>query len=221
MVYDNSIERIIAPPLECLPFIEEVRKESAAQKTLTALSTSDPMIQAILATGKDNFINSGGYSRVYVLDSLRVIKFCWDLPSLKIMERLGTQSRYFPRVDLVLEAQARDGNVIYHAAIVERLHEGYPVWMRSLIDGYRHPFRADTPFFANGRLLQMSSMILAGNIVVPPAEVQDLAAAMRLLAKECLENGCLADLRTEFNIMIRPGGQAVIADPTHPIIRNS
>lgn len=220
MPYDDSIERIIAPPADFLPSLEKSRQQLAARYRLTALPASDPMIQATLAAGEANFINKGAFSRVYALDDHRVLKFCIDLQSLQIMERLGAQSRFFPRVDLVFAEQARDGDQMYHAAIVERLQEGYPVWMRSLIDGYRQPFRADTPFFANTRLLHVSSRILAGEIVVPPAEAQDLAAAMRLLAAECLKGACLADLRTEVNIMIRPGGHAVIADPTHPILPN-
>lgn len=220
MPYDDSIERIIAPLADFLPDLEESRKELAAEYKLTALPASAPLIRATLADGEARFLNKGSFSRVYVVDNERVLKFCCDLPSLQIMERLGVQSRFFPRVDAILEDQACDGEQIYHAAIVERLQEGYPVWMRSVIDGYRQPFRADSPNFANGRLLQVSFSILAGDIVVPPGDVQELAAAMRLLAGECLKGACLADLRTEVNIMLRPCGQAVIADPTHPILPN-
>lgn len=219
MPYDQSIERVIAPPAESLLFWEECRQGLAARYPLMAVESSNSIVRSTLAVGESQFLNKGAFSRVYVLDDQRVLKFCSDLKSLQIMERLGTRSRFFPRVDRVLEAQAVDDeNHIFHAAIVERLQEGYPVWMRSVIDGYRQPFRADSPIFASVRLLQMSSRILAGDIVVPLADVEDLAEAMKLLSTECLKELCLADIRTEVNIMMRPNGQVVIADPTHPIL---
>jgi hypothetical protein len=220
MPYDESTKRIVAPPADSLPYLEQARQRQAAIYKLTAVPASAPLIQATLVDGEARFLNNGEFSRVYVIDDTRVLKFCHDLQSLQILERLGAQSRFFPRVDVVLEDQARDGEQIYHAAVIERLQEGYPVWMRSIIDGYRRPFRADSPIFASGRLLQVRSSILAGGIVVPPEDMLELAAAMRLLAAECLNGGCLDDLRTEVNIMLRPCGQAVIADPTNPILPN-
>lgn len=65
------------------------------------------------------------------------------------------------------------------------------------LEGYRQPYRADIPLFASCRLLELSARILAGGIAVPPDDVMELARAMRLLAVECENEGCLADLRAE------------------------
>lgn len=128
-----------------------------------------------------------------------------------------TRTRYFCARKLRYTASE---NYTFHAAIVEHLHEGYPVWMRSVINGYRQPFRANAPNFASTRLLQVSARILDEDIVVPPADAQDLTKAMPLLSAECLKERCLADIRMAVNIMMRPNGQSVIADhptPIHPV----
>ena len=217
MADNKLLESIIAPPADSLADWEEVRQHLASLHRLEAVAGCDAMVRSTLAQWPQSFLNLGSFSRVYVLDQHRVLKFCRDLASLQIMERLGAQSRFFPKVELVLADQATQGEQVYHVAVVERLQEGYPRWIASLIDGYRQPYRADIPLFASCRLLELSARILAGGIVVPPDDVVELARAMRLLAVECENEGCLADLRTEQNVMLRSGREAVIADPTHPL----
>jgi hypothetical protein len=65
--------------------------------------------------------------------------------------------------------------------------------------------------------LEIRHRILNGTIAVPHTEVAELAKAMRLLAEECANENCLADLRTEQNVMLRHGRRAVIVDPTYPV----
>jgi hypothetical protein len=190
--------------------------EWAAQHPVAALPDSDPVVQAVLADGISNFLGSGSFSRVYVIDDQRVLKLSRDLASLKVMAALCSRSSCFPRIDLILESQASDDDSVYHAAVVERLEEGYPEWIRAVVDGYRQPFRADSGRFAHARLLDVSLRIAAGDIVVPLGAIEPLSAAMRILAEECLTNRLIADLRYEGNFMMRVNGDVVIADPAHP-----
>lgn len=217
MAYDRSIETIIAPPAETLEQWEHIRQRLADAHHLDPITGSHAMVRMILAQRQQRFLNMGAFSRVYALNERRVLKFCRDLPSLRIMARLGKQSRLFPWVDRVLVAQAVEGPTLYHAAVVERLQEGYPKWIASVIDVYRGRYRVDTPLFARRRLLEIRHRILNGTIAVPHTEVAELAKAMRLLAEECANENCLADLRTEQNVMLRHGRRAVIVDPTYPV----
>lgn len=217
MADDQSMADIIAAVPDSLAEREQIRQQLAALHRLVPAAGSDLMVGAALAQGQQWFLNIGTFSRGYVLDDRHVLKFCRDLTSLKIMARLGAQSRLFPRVDLVLADQAREGPLVYHVAVVERLQEGYPRWISSVVDAYRRPYRADTPLFANCRLLEVRRLVLNGTIAVPSADQVAPVKALRLLARECAKENCLADLRTEQNVMLRNGTEAVIADPTHPI----
>lgn len=217
MTYARSMEDIIAPPPESAAAREESRQRLAALHRLAPADGCDAVVQLALVQWQQRFLNMGAFSRVYVLDDCHVLKFCRDLASLQIMGRLGAQSPLFPRVDLVLANQAREGLQPFHMAVVERLQEGYPRWISSVVDAYRQPYRADTPLFASCRLLDVRRLVLNGAIAVPSADLVALANALRLLARECMNENCLADLRTEQNVMLRQGTEVVIADPTHPI----
>lgn len=217
MTDDRSMTDIIAAVPDGDVEFEEVRQHLAALHRLAPVAGCDAMVGAALAQWQQRFLNMGAFSMVYALDDQHVLKFCRDLTSLQIMARLGAQSRLFPRVDLVLADQAREGSQGYHVAVVERLQEGHPRWISSVVDAYRRPYRANTPLFASCRLLEVRRLALNGTIAVPNADQVALAKALRLLARECANENCLADLRTEQNVMLRNGTEAVIADPTHPI----
>ncbi len=216
MLNDEIIGRIPDSDAQWKVEFTQLLRESASKYRLTATPNCDPLVHATLCDGINNFLGSGAFSRVYAIDNDRVLKCSYDLISLQIMQRLSARSNYFPRVDLLLEHQAYDADRVFHVAVVERLQEGYPRWIRSIVDGYRRPFRAESPRFTYGRLLQISLSIANGDIVVPPSDVVPLSDAMRILAEECLTWDCLADLRTEVNFMMRPNLQVVIADPAHP-----
>lgn len=195
------------------------QREQAARLRLTATPNCDQLVYATLCDGIDNFLGSGAFSRVYAIDDDRVLKCSYDLTSLQIMQRLGSRSNYFPRVDLLLEHQACDDeDIVFHAAVVERLQEGYPLWISSIVDAYRQHFPAETesPNSSYLRLLGVGWRIKNGDIVVPPSDIAPLSDAMRILAEECLPLCCVADLRAEVNFMMRADGQIVIADPAHP-----
>jgi hypothetical protein len=216
MLNDQVIGRIIDIDAQGQADWARQLRELASQYRLTATPNCDQLVYATLRDGVNNFLGSGSFSRVYAIDDDRVLKCSYDLTSLQIMQKLCSRSNYFPRVDLLLEHQACDGDVVFHAAVVERLQEGYPRWVRSIVDGYRAPFPADSPNSSHLRLLGVGWRIESGNIVVPPSDVAPLSEAMRILAEECLSWRCVADLRTEVNFMMRADGQVVIADPAHP-----
>lgn len=215
-MHEPTNERLIKPDAESKAIITKENSEWAAKNQLVALPNSDPLVQAVLSDGVSNFLDNGGFSRVYAIDDHRVLKVSRDLPSLQVMAALCSRSTRFPCVDSIFENQARDDEEVYHAAVVERLEEGYPVWVRSVVDGYRQPFRANSSRFAHARLLQVSLEIASGDIVVPLRDVEPLSAAMRILAEECLARRLIADLRYEGNFMMRANGEVVIADPAHP-----
>lgn len=213
----QASERILNRNVEGQPEMARLNREWAAQNRLSAMSNCDSLVRGILDDGIANFLGHGAFSRVYAVDDERVLKFTRDLTSLKIMQKLCVRSSYFPRVDLLLEAQVRDEeDTVYHAAVVERLQEGCPEWIVSVVDGYRGRDRADSPGQVRARLLEVSCSIANGDIVVPPADVAPFSAAMRILAEECFAWRCLADLRTDLNFMMRASGQVVVADPAHP-----
>jgi hypothetical protein len=214
---DRASERILNRNIQGQAEMDRINKEWVVENRLTTLPLCNPLVRAILDDGVDNFLGHGSFSRVYAIDVERVLKFTRDLTSLKIMQKLCARSNYFPRVDALLEQQACDSEgTVYHAAIVERLEEGCPEWIRSVVDGYRLPDRADSPGLVHARLLKISYSIASGDIVAPPADVAPFSAAMRILAEECLAWRCLADLRTDLNFMMRADGQVVVADPAHP-----
>jgi hypothetical protein len=217
MADDRSMTEIIAAVSDGDIEWEDARQHLAALHRLAPAAGCHAMVGAALAQWQQRFLNMGAFSRVYVLDDQHVLKFCRDLTSLQIMARLGAQSTLFPRVDLVLTDQATEGQQVYHMAVVERLQQGHPRWISSVVDAYRRPYRADTPLFASCRLLEVRRLVLNGTIAVPSAVQVALAKALRLLARECANENCLADLRTEQNVMLRKGTEAVFADPTHPV----
>ena len=126
MADNKLIESIIAPHADGLADWEELRQHLAGLHRLEAVDGCHAMVTTTLAQWPQSFLNLGSFSRVYLLDQYRVLKFCRDLASLQIMERLGAQSRLFPKVELVLADQATQSEQVYHVAVVERLQEGYP-----------------------------------------------------------------------------------------------
>ena len=214
---DQPSKRILNQNAHGQAEMARLNREWAAQNRLSILPKCDPFVRSILDDGVGNFLGHGAFSLVYAIDNERVLKLTRDLTTLKIMQKLSTRSHYFPRVDLLLEQQASDAeDTVYHAAVVERLQEGCPEWVVSVVDGYRGSFRADSPGLVHARLLDVSYRIASGDIVVPSEDVDQFSAAMRILAEECFAWRCLADLRTELNFMMRVNGQVVVADPAHP-----
>ena len=188
---------------------------SRRESVLTPLSGATALTVDTLT--KKSCIGSGTFSRVYGNGPLQVIKFSWDFDTLMLLKRLGDQSTYFTKVYDVIKDQAvdEDGKT-YHAAIVERLRKDIPSWVRSLVDFYRQPWRAESGFQSFQRLVGLKYQILTSQIYVEPGHAEGLAEAIGLLAEECRVNQFIADLRTETNIMTRSGGQIVISDPAHP-----
>lgn len=213
---DEDIERVIKSSPEVDERWKQVEREWAAAHRLVALAGSDALTQAILADGVNNQLGHGAFSRVYEIDENWVLKLSRDWTTLKVMEELQSRSSRFPRIERLMENQAKYQNCVYHAAIVERLEEGFPVWVRTVVDGYRQPFRANSAHSASIRLRHVRFQISNGDIVVPPRDVQPLSEAIGALADVCWSEKCMADLRYEGNFMMRKNGEVVISDPAHP-----
>lgn len=216
MRHDEDIERVIKSSPEVEERWKQVELEWAAEHRLVALAGSDALTQAILADGVNNQLGHGAFSRVYKIDENWVLKLSRDWTTLKVMEALQSRSSRFPRIERLMENQAVFDKCVYHAAIVERLEDGFPVWVRSVVDGYRQPFRANSASSASMRLRHLSFQIANGDIVVPSKDVEPLSNAMQALADICWSEKCMADLRYEGNFMMRKNGEVVISDPAHP-----
>ncbi len=166
-----------------------------------------------------DFLGSGTFSHVYGIDDCQVLKLSWDLESLHVLKRLADQSDYFPKVFEIAENQAKNDNdsMLFHSAVVERLANGRPEWVDGLVNEYRNPWRVEGSGEAFIRLTKISYKVKCGDLDVAPGHADGLAAALAILAKECLESGLIADLRTNLNFMTRQNGTVVIADPAHPM----
>jgi hypothetical protein len=216
MPRDEDIERVIRSSPEMDAEWRQLQMEYAANHRLVALPSSDALTQAVLADGIHNYLGSGSFSYVYAIDENRVLKLSRDWTTLKVMDALQAGSSRFPRVERLMQNQAEFGDAIYHAAVVERLEDAFPVWVHSIVDGYRQPFKVSSAASARMRLNAVSLEIANGSIVVPNKDVAPLSEAMRLLAEICWAEKCIADLRYEGNFMMRKNGEVVISDPAHP-----
>lgn len=216
LIHDENIEKIFYSSLHNEPTWRQAHLAYATDHRLLALSSSDPLTKVVLADGIQNSLGTGAFSRVYAIDDRWVLKLSRDWTTLQVMKSLQEYSTCFPKVQRVIRDQAVFDNVVYHAAVVERLEDTFPVWVRSVVDGYRRPFRVDSAALAHARLNIVSYKIASGDIVVPARYVEDYSKATQLLADICLHEKCIADLRYEGNFMMRKNGEVVISDPAHP-----
>lgn len=216
MWHDEDIESVIRSNAGMDARWRQAKLEYAAERRLIALPDSDALTQAVLADGIENHLGGGAFSRVYAIDENWVLKLSRDWKTLTVMEALQSRSSRFPRVDRLMENQAVFDDTVYHAAIVERLEDAFPVWVRSVVDAYRQPYRASSAASAHMRLSKVSFQIATGDIILPNKDVVPLAEATRLLADICWSEKCIADLRYEGNFMMRKNGEVVISDPAHP-----
>lgn len=216
MNYDNDIERILQSNPVDDPRWQELRQENAAKHRLVPLPDSYDLIKIVLADGIYNSLGGGAFSRVYALDKDWVLKLCRDWTTLEIMETLQSQSSCFPRVKCLMRHQAVLNDVVYHGAVIERLEDTFPLWVRSVVDAYRQPFRASSASLAQMRLNILSFRIGNGEIKIPQRFVKPFTHAVRLLADVCSTTRSIADLRYEGNFMMRKNGDVVISDPAHP-----
>lgn len=212
----EDIERVIRSSPEMDAEWQRLQVEHAADHRLVALPDSDALTQAVLADGIYNYLGSGSFSYVYVIDENRVLKLSRDWTTLKVMDALQARSPRFPRVERLMQNQAEFDGTVYHAAVVERLEDAFPVWVRSVVDGYRQPSRVSSAASARMRLNAVSLEVANGDIVVPDKDVAEISEAMRLLAEICWAEKCIADLRYEGNFMMLKNGEVVISDPAHP-----
>lgn len=199
MQHEEDIERVIKSSPESHGRWKQVELEWAADRRLVALPGSDALTQEILADGVYNQLGHGSFSRVYAIDENWVLKLSRDWTTLKVMEALQARSSRFPRIQRLMENQAEYDGCVYHAAIVERLEDGFPIWVRSVVDGYRQPFRANSASSASMRLRHVSFLVSNGDIVVPPTDMEPLSSALQALAAVCWLEKCIADLRYEGN----------------------
>ncbi len=216
MRHDQDQEHIFQSSLHDDLGWKQVHLAYASKHRLTALPDSDPVTQVVLADGIQNSLGGGAFSRVYVIDDQWVLKLSRDWTTLEVMDTLQRHSTCFPRVQRRMKNQALLDDTVYHGAVVERLEDKFPGWVRSIVDGYRLPFRVDSAALAQARLNILSFRIANGDIVVPAKYVQSYSHAMLLLSDICSREKCIADLRYEGNFMMRSNGDVVISDPAHP-----
>jgi hypothetical protein len=215
---DEDIERILRSGPEPDTSWRQQELEQAATHRLVPLSCSDPLVHRVLADGVTNYLGSGAFSRVYAIDETRALKFSRDLQTLEVMKSLQARCSRVVKVEIVMPNQATFGDIVYHAAIVERLEDTFPAWVRSVVSGYRDSYgKANSPGACQMQLNKLAFWIANGDIVIPKNDVAALSEAMRLLAETCWTERCVADLRYEGNFMMRKNGEVVISDPAHPV----
>jgi hypothetical protein len=125
MRHDEDIERVIKSSPEVDERWRQAELDWVTEHRLVALPGSDALTQAILADGVHNQLGHGSFSRVYAIDENWVLKLSRDWTTLKVMEALQSRSSRFPRIQRLMENQAEYDGCVYHAAIVERLEDGF------------------------------------------------------------------------------------------------
>lgn len=194
-------------------FIFEI---DAKPRQLTASTTANALTNHVLT--QNRFLGSGTFSRVYEIDTERVVKFSWDWDTLVLLKRLGDNSPFFPKVHEIFNGiQAMDERERkYFAAVVERLYIATPKWVFDMVGFYRRPWPAVSSMQSMMRLLALKHAILTATIQVDEQFRIGLAEAIGMLAEECRDHDVVADLRADANVMTRADGHVVISDPAHP-----